>query len=335
MEILYNISQITNSSINIEDLKFYGVKLGEQMNLIPNEIIVAGPYANWYHTDVGFTFRIDSEDVIVEFLIKENILAQLAINQKTQIESNFGRAKSIEHKRGLSYYFYPEIRMVVTWKNESSNLFCIYIGDNSIKQTTYTISDFLDKYFELKSMVPDSRSWTEQSLKGNEPRFVRFQILKSLLRAYGLGDDLKTDFTNYGFVKNIKQEALTKIKEDIKQYALSNERLKDTWEFNAPRLNSPRMYQMIIQQFMRFLEQVDSLLKFNGGWLEASIITSQYSIEKINNVLKTIDTDQIKNIKELLCNLLDHQQREFTKSELIENYGFPNVDLEMIDMDNY
>jgi hypothetical protein len=334
MEVLNDISIVTKSTIDTNELTFNGVKFGDPLSSIQNDIITGGPFANWYHTKIGITFRVDESKNVIEVLLKSELITNLKINQKWQIESHFGAPQSIENKRGYSYYFYPNKSIVLSWKNETDEFQGIYIGKNTIKETTYTIGDFLDKYFEFKSYEPDKRMWNEESLKGNKPKYIRILRLNSFIRAFGLGDDL-SDFLNYSFVKRLKPESISEIKEDIKRYALSEGRLKDDWEHQSIRLNSPRNYQMIIQQFLRFLELMNNTLKFNSSWLEASTLTSQYSINKTQNILKSIDTDALDELKRILCNLLDSEKRKFTVSELMKNYGFPSDDLEAIDMENY
>jgi len=334
MEILKDISIITNSAVDPNELTFNSLKLGDPISSLNENIITGGPFANWYHTNIGITYKVDESENVIEVLLKDELITKLNINQKGQIESHFGGPLSIENKGGYTYYFYPNRSMVLSWKNETNELQGIYIGINTIKETCYSIGDFLDKYFEFKSLEPDTRNWNVKSLKGNKPRYIRLLRLNSFIKAFGLGEEL-SDFLNYSFVEKLKPESATEIKDDIKQFALSNERLKERWEYDSERLNSPRNYQMIIQQFLRFIEQMNKTLKFNSTWLEASTLTSQYSINKTQNVLKSIDTDALDNIKRILCNLIDPEKRKFTKSQLVNNFGFPNEDLEAIDMDNY
>ncbi len=334
MEILNDISIITNSTVDVYKLAFNGLMLGDSIHSLNENIIIGGPYANCYHTNIGITYKVDESENIVEVLLKKDLISKLNISQKRQIKARFGVPESSENKSGYTYYFYTNKSMVLSWKNGIDELQGIYLGDNTIKETSYSIGDFLDKYFEFKSMEIDSSMWNVKSLKGNKPSYIRLLRLNSLIRAFGLGENLN-DFINYSFIKRLKTESTTEIKEDIKQFALSNERSKQRWENESELLNSPRNYQMLIQQFIRFIEQMNETLKFNSTWLEASSLTSQYSINKTQNVLKSIDTKALGDIKRILCNLMDPEQRKFAQSELIKNYDFPNDDLEEIDMENY
>lgn len=47
MEILNNISELTNPLIELKKITVFGLKLGDSKDKIPKEIITEGPYGGW------------------------------------------------------------------------------------------------------------------------------------------------------------------------------------------------------------------------------------------------------------------------------------------------
>jgi ribosomal protein S3AE len=52
-------------------------------------------------------------------------------------------------------------------------------------------------------------------------------------------------------------------------------------------------------------------------------------------LIKSIDTSKLDEIRELISQMIDPKQQEFTFEELVQNYDYPNVDLSEIDADCY
>lgn len=337
MEITENISQITNPELDLSSVTFLGLKIGDAKESIPSELISEGPYGGWLHTTKGITIRVSEEEPkkIVEFILKPELLEDLKITKEKRIIKRFGKTITIEKQRGSTFYFYENQKTVVGWNNSNDKFSGVYIGENVIKQTKFSIIDFLNKFYEFKGMVPNHNEWNAKSLKYNEPRFYRLKELESLIRAFEIGNDLLKDFQNRNFLNNRSIEDFQPIIDDIGKYIANSEFEKKHSEREAERLTDANQFGMLIQSFMRFSEEMRSLLKFNSGWLEAGSVTSRYSIYKTQKLLDNIDLNELNEIETLLGKLLDPKERIFTKSELIEKFDFPNVDLHSIDMENY
>ncbi|MFN8395420.1 MAG: hypothetical protein U0176_12320 [Bacteroidia bacterium] len=96
-----------------------------------------------------------------------------------------------------------------------------------------------------------------------------------------------------------------------------------------------RMTGMALSKFLRLLQEIRALQKFNSGWLMAGFVSSRYIITKTESVIRTINNDKVQEIKDLLGKIIDPQQRKFSQSQLIRDYGFPDVDLRAIQMDEW
>lgn len=337
MEISNDKKIILDKDLNPNRISLFGLKLGDSVNEIPTDKENRFQFGSlWIGTDLDASYRADeSKQIIVEYLFREKFLEDLKLTNPRRILKKFGKPEAIEKKNGTHYYFYPERKLVVAWWQEYDKLFGVYIGDNIIKQTNYTVKDFLDKYYEFKSMVPNYKDWNQKSLKYNEPRFYRLKELESLIRAFDIGTDLLQDFQNRKFLERRTLSDFEPIIKDIEKYALNDEYEKERYESEMERAQSVRWFEMLIQKFMRFSEEMRSILKFNSGVLEAGSLIFRYSINKTQKLLDDIDLNELKEIDELLCRVLDPKDRVFTKNELIKNFNFPDVDLEAIDMENY
>ena len=70
-------------------------------------------------------------------------------------------------------------------------------------ERTLTAYDFLEKYLELKSFVPD---WNSVQLNSNEPRMYRLNQLNAFMAAFELGTDLQKDFESAKFLENRNEQ---------------------------------------------------------------------------------------------------------------------------------
>lgn len=338
MSVEDNIEILLNKEINLNDLQILGLKIGDSIEKINKEIITeTNSYrTRWIRTNKHVHFRTETENSneIIEVLFSEESVKKLQIRSARDIVIKFGEPKEIEKRNDWHYYFYPNRKIVVVWKNDDKELFGIYLGNNVVKITEFTAFDFLTKFYEFKRMVPNNHHWYEKSLKRNPPRYYRLLELQSLMKAFNIGDDLIEDFDNQGFLDKRKPSDFEPIYKDIEAYAMSMEFETKRFEMEKQRMRQIGV-KMIYQQFIDFSEKVRNILNFNSGWLETGMINSRYIIHKTSQLLKTIDTDKLKEIEELIALIIDPKKQSFTKGELIRNYNYPDVDLKKIDSDYY
>ncbi len=338
MEILDNKKIILEKDFAPDNLSLFGLKLGDSVDKIQTDKENRFQYGSlWIGTDSEASYRADEESksIIVEFLFRGEFLDDLKLTSPKRITRKLGKPEAIEKKNGTHYYFYPQKRMVVAWWAEHDKLFGIYIGENIIEQTYLTSKDFLNKYFEFKRMVPELNEWNLKRLKYNEPRYYRLKELNSLMKAFGLGDDLLNDFTNRGFLTNREESDFEAIYQDIEQYASETNIEKSRFGIEEKRLMRERGIAMIFQEFMRFVEEIRGVLRFNSGWLESGSVSTRYIIKKTGSMLKTFDQTKLNEIEKLICLVIDPYDKRISLSELIDKFGYPDVDLRAIDMNNY
>ena len=337
MELLHNIGLITASHLDYEQIMLNGIKLGDPADKIASDSYEELIVKYWLQNDLPFTYRLSEEKVprVIEFMLKQQALESLGITQESDIQKIFGEPQGMERHLGSHYYFYSAKQMVVGWNARDDQLWGIYLGDNIIKQTTYQAKDFLTLFFEFKGMVPKPSEWGLERLAGNEPRYYRLMQLQALMKAFDLGEDLFGDFQNRLFLEKRSHDDFEILFADIEKYALEDEFERRKLGDSPEQIRKQTFVEMIFQTFLNFSWQVRTLLGFNSGWLETGSISSRYTIHKTHELLKSIDITKLAAIDHILCSIIDPQQRTYTKSELIKHYGFPDVDLDDIDMEYY
>lgn len=198
-----------------------------------------------------------------------------------------------------------------------------------VRQTTLTAQDFLVQFSEFKRMLPDPSTWDADYLARDEPVLYRLKQLEALLRAFGLGSNLRADIQCSGFFAHRTPDDFLPLLTNIEKYAMENTYERKQWEREAGRVEHG--LGMLFQILLRFSHEVRSLLAFNSGWYEVSSITARYSIDKTQKFLEAIDLQGLHEVEALLCKILDPRDRTFTRAELIANFGYPDVDLLDID----
>lgn len=198
-------------------------------------------------------------------------------------------------------------------------------------------SHLLEKVFEFIAMTPDEKDWDVAKLKTNKPRQVRLQQIEAMLVAFGLYERKSKGF--FGTASSLR----TGIQSILSGDFISN--LDDATivvidDYVTKQLNDPffdnkitgGQMRFIYQYLIKYRKQVYTLHTFNSGWLEASGKLTQYSIGLTNSITANLEgkTEELDYLLELIIN---PNVYTFTEQELIEKYGYPDVDLLGIDFD--
>jgi hypothetical protein len=186
-----------------------------------------------------------------------------------------------------------------------------------------TAEDLLHGYFELLGLEPSKKSWSEAKLKDNPPRFYRIKMLKALFKAFEAGD-----------IKKLEKGAFV-MKRDLKDYDGLIERIvadpvsKDTFRKECP-INL-RDIAWAFQRLFRYRSILDNALRFNQGVLTASGIYA-FAAKKAEWMNRIIH-ENIPAIDDILCAIISPSNKAFSENEMIERFGYPDIDLSAIDDD--
>jgi hypothetical protein len=212
---------------------------------------------------------------------------------------------------------------------------------------TYKGIDLLEMIFEFSEMTPDSKLWTENSLQNNKSRLIRLKQINSLIYAF-FDSNITTNFIQKAkkiFSEN-KEDTIHTIlsgdflkKQDISDFSelieLMNAVVKTNEKFERKE-KEVHIEHLIMpyQQLINYKRTLRSLLTFNSGWLEASSITSLFSIYLTNSISNNL-IDKYSELDKTLELFVNPKKLSFTEEELIAKYKFPKDNLHEIDMENW
>lgn len=191
----------------------------------------------------------------------------------------------------------------------------------------YTAFEFLPLYFEFKAMTPDISQWNEKSLKDNPPRFYRLLQLKSLIKAFGLEIDL-SEFESGNFIHKKDISEYKFLLKGLEKFAQIENNKDETDEIDNSDI------EHVFRQYFKLLEAIFIVKSCNSGLIEVKSVSARFTyttsklfVEELNNL------QHLMRIEMIIASIIDPESREYSKSDLIEKYNFPDVDLFDIDLD--
>ena len=185
----------------------------------------------------------------------------------------------------------------------------------------------LDLFLDLYTHDTKIEEWSFEKFKDNTSRLYRLQMIASLMKALGITCSYY-DFKQGRFIakdqfnkwKEFKESILDQL--DAKAYARS---MKDS--------SHPFDIQGIYGTFMQYrLYAAQVLGIFDGIFLANDEFRAFAKMLNTSNIhLK----EDLKNIEHVLHFCINPNGISYTQEELISQFGFPEVDLGQIDMDNF
>jgi hypothetical protein len=185
--------------------------------------------------------------------------------------------------------------------------------------TIITARSLLLAFLELRSLTPKLADWTDERLSDNPPRLFRLRRLMALFRAFGLPWD-PLSFTEGKFIRP----------EQPRYAALLGKLAGEMSEGSRRRVEGhhlPKFFEILYE----YRERVENVLSFSSGVLEASglYLHAHNKAGKVNQVIR----GNLPLIEDSLAELISPEGAEFRVEQLIQDYGYPDVDLFEIDAD--
>lgn len=183
-----------------------------------------------------------------------------------------------------------------------------------------TGNDFINKFFDLQSLEPDYKNWTAGKLKGNEPRYYRLLQIQALLKYYGIAS--VNEFVTGDFINKKSDEFCEAFLNSAKAYL----RIEQPYNTAFYRQIMPVSFREIFN----YREKLNNLLYHQSGVMAASGLY-YWTYKKIfvaNLGVQNITED----INAALFSFVDYtNDLKIPISELKENFGYLDVDLDMVD----
>ncbi|WP_367392599.1 hypothetical protein [Lewinella sp. LCG006] len=240
---------------------------------------------------------------------------------------------------GTEFYFYNEPGIYCE-RDYRKNLFIgVGVGDLGIFPRSYTAKSLLHNFLKWQSDITRIKELEASDYPKSKNYDAKQLILESLMKALELDCTIE-ELRSGGFVNNradYSNEKLSEIiKEDIDIICGNNERFTAALRrFTDQKGVKPGDLRMIYRFLFGFYVSLKAILSYNSGWQEAGSVGSQYCIHKVSQVLSGFDRDQFVALENLLCDFLDPFNRTFTHKELVEKFDYPDVDIALIEMNEW
>ena len=189
-------------------------------------------------------------------------------------------------------------------------------------------STLLQLFLELHHLEPTIQNW---SSLGDEitPRSVRKKMLDALFEAHHINCDYEAfiigSFIDESFHVNL--EKINQIYEKHRGIGADNPILQLKEDENFTRQHA----KMLFRSLFNYRLDLDKALKSDTGVLAASgyyllpILTKQ----KLNQLI----VEEVKLIDELLIVLINPEEKFFSNEELYNDFQYPKIDLEKLDLE--
>ncbi|RAR73742.1 hypothetical protein [Flavobacterium aciduliphilum] len=185
----------------------------------------------------------------------------------------------------------------------------------------------LDTFLDLYTYDTKIQEWSFEKYENNPSRYYRLQMITALMKALDINCSYY-DFKEGRFISKVQYNKWKDFKEtimdqlDAKAYARS---LKEKLH--------PFDIQSIFRTFMEYRLFSEKVLGiFDGIYLAKDEFRAFASIlNKSNSHLK----EELKNIEQVLHFCINPNGLNYMQEELIKQFGYPEVDLGAIDIDNF
>ncbi|MFZ4589386.1 MAG: hypothetical protein ACOYN6_00180 [Ignavibacteria bacterium] len=198
-----------------------------------------------------------------------------------------------------------------------------------MKSEVITGNDFIYKFFDLKTLEPDYKKWTADELKGNDSRYYRLLQIEAMLKYLGI--ESVTDFITGNFTLKRSEEYYDTFLKSAQRYlrSLSQYRQRNQ-DFKLDNHSLPKAFTEILD----YRDKLNKLIYHQSGVMEASGLYL-WTYEQINEANFYLERNII-HVNRLLLNFLDCTKViRMPLGELKENYGYLDINLGMVDADNY
>ena len=182
----------------------------------------------------------------------------------------------------------------------------------------------LEDYLELKSLVPNIENWKEDLLLSNPPRYYRLLRIKACMLSLTIEAEDFRQFASGRWFRNSSPELIDTIEQVLKEtYCLDYQKYLDEDKVFSGRY----MFSMLLQ----LREVLYKLTSIRSGILAASghFLTPIFMIEHLQQ--KTL-SEQLA-LDEAIQLMLNPNEIRFNYNQMTTSFGFPDVNIQDIDLE--
>jgi hypothetical protein len=261
---------------------------------------------------------------VARVVVRGSALDALKIRREAKIARRFGKPAGHVNELRWRIAQYPERDFCVAWHVEENRLEHVRLGGVSgWSEPRLGARELLELLLEAWNGL--EKYGFEQPPSGQPPLHHRYLRIRALCQALQLGS--VADVASGAFLKRrdpSKHErvcAQLRASSDLPDDVLAS---MNHW--------GTRSLDWAYRSLLDFRRQAWRLMEHNSGWLECGdplllgmIRITDEAAEPLRASLQPID--------ELLLELLDPDHRSFALTELVERYGYSDVDLRQLDTD--
>lgn len=200
------------------------------------------------------------------------------------------------------------------------------------KTTIITARNLLLTFLDLRRFVPDVNRWNEKSLSWSPSSHFRFQQLVAMFNAFEIewnpeafvnGEFIKYDDPRYAsLLDTLHTSMLEMLPVDMREsinyghgFGVHSDQLTDC--FNI---------------LFKYRERVGSILTFSDGVLAASglYLFAHQKTDELNRIVR----ENLGIIDDILVAIISPEEKQFSMVQMVNDYGYPDVDLCKIDFED-
>jgi hypothetical protein len=188
----------------------------------------------------------------------------------------------------------------------------------------FTEKQLLYVFSELYILDNRITEWSLEKFKDNPPRFFRLQMINSLMNALNLNCSYN-EFKNGKFIsdKHLDKWPLFR-NEIINKFQLKSQKSQN-------RVVKCHHIETIFYCFINYRLHAEKLLTSNDAIYAASHEFLLFSKLMTNSNL--LLKKELKKVDKILFFLINPEGISYSKEQLIEQFNYPNLDLNEIDLD--
>lgn len=334
----FAFAQAIKEQTKICDIKVCGVSVGDrfedlfEVSLTEQEL----RSGSWMRMQSGIRFYGVEEEGLKRvngIFIAALYLKPLDVPLLETIQRYCGPAYFVEQRMGQTYYHYPKHKTVLSPVSNNENLVGVHIGNAGPKLPIYTAYSLLEAFVNF--LLPLNNYHREIEIEANSGSLQYYyqQRLIAFLKAFEVGEELNSDLVSCKFI--LARNPDTK----LEAYLLDLIGNMQDREF-AQRLNSMRGHNnlassqfdiyLFFKSLLTFYVRYKRFVSNNFISLEGPSYPMDFAFYYTHQVYSSINQEAVEKIRAILAFIIDPKQRSFDKKQMIEEFGYPDVDLEQM-----
>lgn len=277
-------------------------KIGEEWVEIPLAEMVAQVLrvGGLLRTEAG-AFAVEGGRVAGVFLRGEWL--EEVFGSEGDIVARLGPPEGRHRAGGRHYYHYPSRALVVAWASGDDRIDYVALGPDEWREARLGARDLLREL-----LLDDGLEPAEGSAR------VRRARIEALASALGLGSS--QDVLAGRFLSGELSPGRREVLVEIARRGPEAER-------------TPRDFYagMLYRSLLDFRHRVHAVQTATAGWLESNDAALAGMITTQNTIGARLGED-CTYLDDWLCRLLDPESRLFSNTQLVTDFGYPDVDLE-------